>query len=156
MSTHHLRGTAWMKFLKGLSLFILGLLLFLSLIIFGVAFTVNSTVLNPDFVVSQVDNLDVTYLATDAINEQIAKGDIPEEFGEALVNTLIKFEPMVKEQVNTATHSVYYYLLGEKPDPELALTLKNTILSTEFINSLVDELDIASLAGKLIHEKISE
>ena len=141
-----------MKFLKGLALFLLGLLLFLSLFVFGLAFMLNSTVLNPDFVVTELDKLDVPQL----LSEQIPEEEFPEEFRTALVNTIIKLEPVVKEQVSAAIYSIYDYLLGKSQSLDLALTLRNTILNTDFVVSLVDELDIASLAGEFISEQVTK
>jgi len=63
-----------MKFLKGLALFILSSLLFLSLSIFGIVFMLNQTILNPDFVVSQVNKLDIASIAGDMLSEQITQG----------------------------------------------------------------------------------
>jgi len=63
-----------MKFLKGLALFILGSLLFPSLSIFGIVFMLNQTILNPDFVVSQVNKLDIASIAGDMLSEQITQG----------------------------------------------------------------------------------
>ncbi|MFC1974661.1 hypothetical protein ACFLVA_01450 [Chloroflexota bacterium] len=57
-----------MKFLKGLALALLGFLLFLSLSIFGFAFQLNDTVLKPDFVVTELDKLDVSLLAKEVLN----------------------------------------------------------------------------------------
>ena len=54
-----------MKVLKGILVVILSLLLFISLVIFGIAFLLNSTLLNPDFVSSQVEKTDVSALVTE-------------------------------------------------------------------------------------------
>jgi len=61
-----------MNFLKGLALSLLSLLLFLSLSVFGLALTLNQTVLNPDFIVSEIDRLDISSLAEEFISEEIA------------------------------------------------------------------------------------
>jgi len=145
-----------MKFLKGLALSLLSFLLFLSLSVFGLMFMLNNTILNPDFVTTQLDNLDVSSLTEEVLSEQVSRGEFPEELGTAIVNTFTKLEPLIKEQVGVATHSIYDYLLGKKPNPELASTLRNTILSREFAVSLVDELDIPSLAGAFLKEQLTQ
>ena len=53
-----------MKVLKGLELTILSLLLFLSLAVFGLAFTLSNTLLNLDFVAAEADKLDVPSLTS--------------------------------------------------------------------------------------------
>ena len=145
-----------MKILKGLAIGLLSFLLFLSLVALGLAFMLNSTIFNPDFVVSEVDKLDVTSLAGELISEQIPEEEFPGELRATLVDTITKLEPQVKEQVNAATYSIFDYLLGKRENPELAHTLRNTLLSSDFVASLVDELDISSLAGEFISEQLTE
>ncbi len=143
-----------MKFLKGLALTLLSFFLLLSLSIFSLAFLLNSTVLNADFITSELDRLEVSSLVEEAISEQMPAEEFPEELSAALVNTITKLEPVVKEQVNAAIYSTYDYLLGKRENPELAQTLRNTFLSSDFVVSLMDELDIASLAEEIISEQM--
>ena len=67
-----------MNFLKGLAIGLLSLLLFLSLIIFGLALTLNNTILNPKFIASELDILPVSSLAEEIVSEQITEGELPE------------------------------------------------------------------------------
>ena len=142
-----------MKFLKNLTLSLLSLLLFLSLSTFGLAFMLKNTLLNPDFVTSELDRLDVSSLAKELIKPS-PNDDASAKVMAALVNAAPKLEPLVKKQVNTAIYSTYDYLLGKKQSPELALTLKHTILSSDFITSLSEELDVASLAGVYLRQQL--
>jgi hypothetical protein len=100
-----------MKFLKGFALFILGTLLYLSLSIFGYAFMLNQTFLNPDFVTSQVNRLDITALAGDILSQQVPSGE-EELVGEALSETIADLEPWLKEQTAGAVNAFYDYLEG--------------------------------------------
>lgn len=144
-----------MKFLKGLAIGLLSFLLFLSLSIFGIAFLLNQTILNPNFITSELDKLDVSSLAEELISEQVSEEEFPEELGAALIDTITKLESPVKEQINAATYSIFDYLLGKRQSPDLALTLRNTFLNTDFVVSLVNELDIASLAGEILSEQLT-
>jgi hypothetical protein len=154
-----------MKALKVIAIALLGFLLSLSLFAFGLVFTVKMTALNADFVTSRLDALDVSSLAEEIISEQIDKEELPEEFTEelriALVDTIDRLEPVVKEEAGASIHSTYDYLLGKKQSPDLALTLRNTFLNSEFIASFLDEIDISSLAeaylsGEAIQEELPE
>jgi hypothetical protein len=139
-----------MSTLKVVSVSLLGFLLTLSLLIFGLAFTMKMTALNAGYVTSRIDALDVSELAEEIIDEQVSKGDFPEEFTEeiriALVDTIDRLEPLVKDKAGDSIHSTYGYLLAKKENPELALTLRKTFLNSEFVTSFLDELDISSLA----------
>ncbi len=80
-----------MDFLKGLALSLLSFLFLLSLSIFGLALTLNQTILNPDFTISEVDRLDIPSLAEEFLSEEIP----PDEgyLAEALSDTITDLEP---------------------------------------------------------------
>ena len=56
-----------MNVLKEIAVALLSFLLFLCLSLFGIAFTLKSTALNPDFVTSEINRLDVSTLLKDLI-----------------------------------------------------------------------------------------
>ena len=145
-----------MKILKGVAIGILSFLLFWSLSLFGIALLVNQTVLNPDFVTSQIDKLDVAALVEETISEQEGEEAFPEEQATALVDTIANVEPLIKEGISNATEPVYDYLLGESETIDLASIIRDDVLSTEVITSLIDEMDIASIASEMISEQIPE
>ena len=85
-----------MKFIKGLVVSLLSLLLFLSLSVFGLVFTLNQTILNPDLLVSQLNRLDLPLLVEEVLVEQIPE---EQEFvAEVLRDTAADLEPWIKEQ----------------------------------------------------------
>jgi len=115
-----------MKFLKGFALFILGSLLFLSLSTFGIAFMLNQTVLNPDFIVSQVERLDIPSLAEDMLSEQIPPeaGGFEEYMGEAVSDTIAENEQWLKDQARDAAYALYDYLEGRSQSLSLTVPLE--------------------------------
>ncbi|MFC2022345.1 hypothetical protein ACFLTR_03955, partial [Chloroflexota bacterium] len=135
---------------------LLSFFLFLSLSIFGTVFMINNTLLKPDFVTAELNRLDVSSLVEAVLSMQTPEGESPEEFETALVNTITELEPLVKEQLSAAIYSIYDYLLGESQGLDLAATLRDTILSTDFVASLMDELDISSLAAGFLSEQLTE
>jgi len=111
-----------MKILKGLAISLLSFLLSLSLIIFGLAFMLNSTILNPDFVVKEVDRLDMSSLAGEILSKQIpAEGEF---MTESLDDVIADLEPWIKEQASLAIYSGYEYLLGESQSLSLVISLE--------------------------------
>jgi len=106
----------------------LGFLLFLSLSGFGLAFTANRTVLNPNFLISQLDTLDVPSLAEEVLREQIPEEVafiVPAEFiDEVLDDVIIELEPWLREQVNVAIYTGYDYLLGRSDSLSLVICLE--------------------------------
>jgi hypothetical protein len=112
-----------MNVLKGLALGLLSFLLVLSLSIFGVAFLLNQTILNPDFVSSELNKLDVPLLAEELLREQIPEEDFPEEFGDVLVNTITELEPWMQQQVSDGVYSTYDYLTGRSQSLSVVIPL---------------------------------
>lgn len=148
-----------MKFLKGLALGLLGLLLTVSLAIFGLAFALNSTVLNPKFIRTEIEELDLSELVREFVNQTTngAQGDggiPPQELAAAVTDTVTQLEPLLKERVTAATDSVYAYLLGKIPDPDLVMTLRSTILKTDFFTAIIDKLDITSMVKEILRDQL--
>ena len=116
-----------MKFLKAFGLAILGLLLFLSLSFFGLVLTINQTFLNPEFVVSQVDRLDIASLAGEMLSEQIPP-EVEEFMGEMVSevvdDTIADLEPWMKQQAREVTYSIYDYLEGRSQHLSLVIPLE--------------------------------
>lgn len=144
-----------MRILKGFALSLLGFLLFLSLVIFGVAFTLNSTALNHDFYVREMDRVDVSALAEEPIGDWTADEGYSEEFRASLLNTVSEVEPLVKKQVADAISPILDYLEGRSERLDLAQVLSDT-LSPDFIASVLDRVDIATPVKELVAGQIAE
>jgi len=134
-----------MKSLKGLAIGLLSSLLFLSLSIFGTLFLLNQTVLNPNFVTSQLDKFDVATLAEEIISEQEDEEAFSEELETALVDTIADIEPTIREQLYATLNETYDYLLGKREEPDLKTTLGNTFFNSDFVSSMLDNLDLSLL-----------
>lgn len=131
-----------MNFLKGLVVSLLSLLLFLSLSLFGLVFMLNQTVLNPDFITSQVEKLDMSSLTKELIIPQLPSEFKDNEFvTKALDNTFTDLEPRLKEQAGNAIHQSYDYLLGKSQ------SLSFTISLEQFKTTLRDNLRQTFLAN---------
>ncbi len=109
-----------MKILKGLALSFLSFLLFLSLSIFGFALMLNNTILNPDFVTSELNRLDVSSLAGELFSVQ-APPEAP-YLAEVIEETIDDLEPWIKERISTATYSGYDYLMGRTQSLSLTIS----------------------------------
>lgn len=106
----------------------LSFLLFLSLSGFGLAFAANRTVLNPDFVVSQLDRLDVTSLSKELLREQVPPEVIsivsPQFIEELLDDVVTDLEPWIREQAGVAVYAGYDYLLGRSEELLVVIDLE--------------------------------
>jgi hypothetical protein len=130
-----------MNILRGLGTFILSFLLFLSLTVFGMAFLLHSTLLNPDFVAAQVDKIDVSELSRDITEEQIA-GKLPEEaefLKDAVLDVIDDQEPWLKEQRHNAIYTSYDFLLGKSDKLEITVPLES--LKADIKDSLWESLN---------------
>lgn len=113
-----------MTFLKGFGLAILSLLLFLSLSFFGVGLTIDQTLLNPDFAVSQVDRLDIAPLAKDMLSQQQVPPELEQLVGALIDNTIADLRPWIKEQARYVTSSFYDYLEGRSQSLNPVISLE--------------------------------
>lgn len=115
-----------MNVLKGLAVILLSFLLFLSLFVFGIAFTVNSTVLNPDFVADEVDNIDVSALVRELTEDQLNEL-LPQDtllLKETIYSFITNQEPWLKEQVRGAIYAGYDYLFEKTDSLSLVIPLE--------------------------------
>lgn len=140
-----------MRGLKIAGLIILSFILFISLIAFGLAFSLNRTVLNPDFVTAEGDRLEIAPLASEAMSQALPV-ELSEEALDSLTETITALEPSIKDELNTIVYSVYEYLHGERENPELANLLRLTLLSSDFIVAVIDTMDVPQLAGIFLEE----
>lgn len=143
-----------MRGLKIAGLIILSFILFISLIAFGLAFSLNRTALNPDFVTAQGDRLEIAPLAGEAMS-QILPVELSAETIDSLTETITTLEPLLKDELSTIVYYVYEYLHGEREDLELANLLRLNLLSSDFIVAVIDTMDGPQLA-KIIWEGFGE
>ncbi len=136
--------------LKVLATALLGLVLLLSLNLFGLALTLNLTALSADFVTAQLDRLDITAV----IEETEALEDIDEypELAAIVQDAIAENEAAIKEQVGLAVNDIYDYLLGKDQQLDLALTLGDTIFDPELTISIIDGIDLSSLVEELLRD----
>ncbi len=137
-----------MKVIKGFVLSLLGLLLFLALSIFGISFTLNSTLLNPDFVVSEANKIDITSL-TRELAEKLIIEQLPQEvqfLKEGIYNAIPDLEPRIREQLRAGIYSGYDYFLGKSQRLSLVISLEplktdlRDKVSQDFMQSLPPQL----------------
>ena len=138
-----------MSFLKGLALTFLSLLLFLSLVLFGQAQTLNMTLLNADFVADQINSLDISSLVDEFLDDE----DFPPEFRASLDNSIPAIESWAKEQLTAAIDPTYDYLLGNSQELDLAAILKDTVLNPVGIRSLLEDVDLTALVEDFLNEE---
>jgi hypothetical protein len=130
-----------MSFLKGFGTFILSFLLFLSLSVFGIAFVLNSTVLNPGFITRQVDRLDIPAVARDIAEKQIGD-ELPAELDflkEAVYSVIDEYEPWLKDQADQAINTGYDFFLGKTDRLQIIVPLDD--FKKDLKNSLWRELN---------------
>jgi hypothetical protein len=142
------------RVLKGIGLAILGFLLFVALSVFGLALTLNSTVLNPRFLPDELDKLDVAALVTETIGPGGA--DLSPAMSAAVVRTVVALQPQIKGQLRAASTWVYAYVLGDTQSIHLAAVLKETVLNPEFVTSVANQADVVALARQDLRDQLAD
>ncbi len=136
-----------MSVLRGFFSGVFCFLLFDVLALLGVIITLNLTVLNADFVASELDKLDVYSVVIEQVKAKLPGQEFID--AETVDKVLADVKPWLEEQANTVIHGVYAYLKGEQ---ELNVTisleqLRNAVkenLREIALNSLPPELQDVS------------
>ncbi|MBM3118956.1 MAG: hypothetical protein FJ006_05295 [Chloroflexi bacterium] len=118
-----------MKAVRGFFSGVFCFLLFDVLVFLGLIITLNLTLLNPDFVTTELDKLDVYSV----VIEQ-AKGMLPDQQfidADTVDKALSELKPWLEQQASTVVHGVWGYLKGAQ-----AL---NVTVSLEEVRSVVKE-----------------
>ena len=140
-----------MRELRIAGLVIMSIILFVSLTVFGLAFWLDRTVLNPDFITAEGEKLQIAAIAGEAMSQELS-GGLTEEDVDSLVETITTLEPHLKAELNTIVYSVYEYLHGGRENLELTNLMGLTLLSSDFIIAVIDTIDGPEMAGLLWEE----
>jgi hypothetical protein len=120
-----------MSFIRGLCLGLIGFLLFFCLLAFSLILTLRVTILQPEFMVKELDKLNIPVAAREFLGDQML---LDETYVKAIDNTLVEIEPWIRQQINEAVFSSYDYWLGKNRTFRIRLDLD------PLRNSLVDNL----------------
>jgi hypothetical protein len=143
-----------MKTLKIIGLIALSFLLFISLNLICFACIINQTVLKPEFIIDKTNQLDITSLANEVINDHISD-DLPEAIKVSLITTVDKTAPEIKEKLDSFIHYIYDYITGKQEVFSLSDALQDTFLDMDFINQVINELDTKTLVKPIMQEQFS-
>ncbi len=144
-----------MGVLKGAALGFFGFLLFMAMIVFMVANTVNGTVLSPNFITAEISKIEIGPRIVDFVGEDLTGDDFPPTARDALFAAIIETEPVIKQALNAGINSIGSYFRGEIEDPALSEVLASTFINSRFVQSMLAEVDVATLASAMIEDVMS-
>jgi hypothetical protein len=108
-----------MSFLKGLALGLLGFLLFISMMMLGLAVTLNSTLLSANFVKNEIKQLDLHVVA-----QEVLKDMLPSEMQSQLGNIdslITEVKPWLDSQIDYLVTAGYHYLKDRSAELNLVI-----------------------------------
>jgi hypothetical protein len=143
-----------LKAVKWVAVGLLGFLLFTFIVLFSLAYTVNTTALNSGFIVAEMDRLDIAEVIREGRHDIL--DDNSSEAGNAIIDTAILLAPDIKQQAGVTVKEIYNYLLKKTQDIDLAVTLKQTLLSQQFVDSLIDKADVTALSKDYLKDWLIE
>jgi hypothetical protein len=114
-----------MKVLRGIGVGILSFVLFIALSVFGLAFMLKSTALNPSFTGSEIDKLPLAIVIKDFTEAQIGN-QLPPEIAflkEPVYKTISDQETALKAELKSAVNSGYGFFLGKSQKLSIAISL---------------------------------
>ena len=110
---------------------IFSLLLTVTLIALGIIVTFNLTILNPNFIISELDKLDIYSITADQVREQIPAEE--PYIAQVVDETIADLEPWLKEQTATVIYGGCAYLKGDQelniviPLEQVRTTIKDNV-----------------------------
>lgn len=107
-----------MRVARGILSGLFGLALALVVVALGLVVTLNSTILNPSFVVTELDKMGAHAIIADQI-----RGQLPSEepqIARIIDETMVELEPWLREQTAVLAYAGCAYLKGER---ELSVTI---------------------------------
>ena len=142
-----------MKILKGCGLALLCFILFFSLVCFGIGYTVNRVALNPEFISKTIDDIDLSQTIEETLTDPDSNIDISADLQTTIIDAVRKTEPIIKEHMALAIKDSYAYLKGKTNTPDLKSALSDSIMNSEFVPELLENIDISQLFNEAIQEQ---
>ena len=115
---------------------------------------VNQVALNPHYIVKILNDINFSQIIQETINEQASNGNISPELQTALIDTFRKMEPAIKKQIGVALEDTYAYLKGQRAAPNFKETLGKSVMNSDFVGELLNEIDISQLVDQIVKEQI--
>ncbi len=100
-----------------------------------------------------LNDVDFSQVIQEEIDKQASSGYIPIELQTAIIDTLKKMEPVIKERVDIAIEDTYSYLKGKDDTPNLKETLSKSVMNSEFVADLLNEVDLSQLVDQVVKEQ---
>ena len=110
--------------------------------------------LNPHYIVKILNDINFSQIIQESINEQTSSGDLSPELQTALIDTFRKMEPTIKQQLGVAIEDTYAYLKGQRAAPNFKETLGKSVMNSDFVGELLNEIDISQLVDQIVKEQI--
>jgi hypothetical protein len=145
-----------MKILRAIANILLSVLLFICLTAMGAAVTASATALNPHFITSQVDKLDMAGIFNEkAVPELQKTGELAQhpEVIASLQSAVEKSSPALKSAVDKAVSDVYAYLIhGQALD--LKTTLRSSLMDPALAASIIDQVDFSPYISQVLVDNL--
>jgi Ca2+/Na+ antiporter len=139
---------------KNLAVSLCIFLLLSAVLIFGYLFMINSTVMNPDYVIDRINETEAVELVDEFV--EFESSPETEKVFKEIKDIVPDVEPAIKEGMGVAVYSFYDYLKGKKEEPEIKKTLGEAFLNPKFVDKLLAEISLPELVDIMISEQTGE
>jgi hypothetical protein len=121
-----------MHILKGIALGFTGFLLFAALPVLVVVFTLNHTLLDPQFVNREIQKLDLPAVIQETLTNRTSAQE--RTFIRGIDQTITQIKPWLDRQIQLVVDAGYAYLLGQTP--ALAISIPTAEIEQTLLDSL--------------------
>lgn len=125
-----------MKILMGTILGLTGLLLLISLTCLGLFVTLNNTILNPNFILKEINKLNISKVTGEIVQDQLSSES--QIYSSAIKNTIEQEKIWINQQIKQIVFDSYAYLKGSEDQLNIYFSLAE--IKQNFSDNLVNEI----------------
>ena len=147
-----------MMIIRAIVNILLSVILFICLLAIGVAVTASATALNPHFITSQIDKLDITGIFTEKAVPELQKTDELAQYPEviaSLQSAVGKSSPAIKSAVDKAVSDIYAYLIHGQP-LDLKTTLRSSLMDPALATSIISQVDFSPYINQVLVDNLPD
>ncbi len=146
-----------MRIIRAIANILLSIMLFICLLIMGGAMTANATALDPHFITSQVDRLDITGLFDEKAAPELQNtGELDQhpEVITSLQSAIEKTSPALKSTLDKVVSDIYAYLIrGQTLD--LKTTLRSSLMDPSLVASILNQVDFSPYISQVLLDNLT-
>jgi hypothetical protein len=118
----------------------------------------SDTIASNNFLITVINDIDAVALVKEIIAEDDSQtlDGLSKELSDSVVNILTNLESQLKKELGDAVSPINDYLWGRSQDLSLAIVLGNSVLRPDFVDDVINQVDVAGLTKNYISAQLAD